>query len=77
MSAVRRSDGLIPRSIPESNEIHCCIPIGYPSDAPGPLYRKPVKKVAFWNRFGEQWPFAAEQTDNGWTAKWVATKEDE
>ena len=52
--------------IPESNEIYCCVPIGYPTDNPGPLSRKPVKKVAFLERFGEGWPFAEQQPDQGW-----------
>jgi nitroreductase len=57
--------------IPESNEIYCVVPIGYPLDKPGPLSRKPVKKVVYLERFGETWPFAAEQPDEGWTAKWI------
>lgn len=56
--------------IPESNEIYACVPIGYPTDKPGPLSRKPVRKVAYLERFGEEWPFAAEQPDEGWGAKW-------
>ncbi len=56
--------------IPESNEIYACVPIGYPTDRPGPLSRKPVKKVAYLERFGEQWPFAVEQPDEGWGSKW-------
>lgn len=52
--------------IPESNEIYCCVPIGYPTDKPGPLSRKPVRKVAYLERFGEEWPFAKEQPDEGW-----------
>jgi nitroreductase len=52
--------------IPESNEIYACVPIGYPLDRPGPLSRKPVKKVAYLERFGEPWPFAQEQPDEGW-----------
>ena len=57
-------------NVPESNEIYCCVPIGYPTDKPGPLHRKPVRKVAYWNRFGEEWRFAAEQPDEGWGSKW-------
>lgn len=56
--------------IPESNEIYCCVPIGYPKDKPGPLSRKPVKKVVYLERFGVQWPFAAEQPNEGWGSKW-------
>jgi nitroreductase len=61
--------------IPETNEIYCVVPIGYPTDKPGPLARKPVKKVAYRNRFGERWPFADEQPDDGWTSRWVNKEE--
>jgi nitroreductase len=61
-------------AIPESNEIHCLVPIGYPSDKPGPLSRKPVKKVAYWNRFGEPWPFAVDQPNEGWTSRWTGAE---
>lgn len=57
--------------VPESNEIYACVPIGYPLDKPGPLSRKPVKKVAYLERFGEPWPFAQEQSDDGWTERWA------
>ena len=56
--------------VPENNEIYCVVPIGYPTDKPGPLSRKPVKKVAYLNRFGEVWPFAQEQPDEGWGSRW-------
>jgi nitroreductase len=58
-------------AVPDSNEIYACVPIGYPTDKPGPLARKPVKKVAYLERFGEQWPFAAEQPDVGWGDRWT------
>jgi nitroreductase len=57
--------------IPETNEIYACVPIGYPTDKPGPLQRKPVKKVAYLERFGEEWPFAVEQRDEGWGDRWT------
>ena len=57
--------------VPDTNEIYCCVPIGYPTDKPGPLHRKPVRKVAFLNRFGQTWPFAVNQPDDGWTSKWT------
>lgn len=57
--------------IPVSNEIYCCVPIGYPSDKPGPVTRKPVSKVAYLERFGEQWPFATDQPERGWTDRWL------
>lgn len=61
--------------IPESNEVYCCVPMGYPTDKPGPLWRKPVKKVAYLERFGADWPFAAEQPDDGWTDRHVRGNE--
>ncbi|MEX2394669.1 MAG: nitroreductase family protein [Actinomycetota bacterium] len=57
--------------VPESNEIYCCVPIGYPTDQPGQLSRKPVKKVTYKERFGQQWPFATEQPDEGWGDRWT------
>ncbi len=61
--------------IPDSNEIYACVPIGYPTDKAGPLSRKPVKKVAYRNRFGEEWPFAKEQPDEGWGERWTSKEE--
>jgi nitroreductase len=57
--------------VPESNEIYACVPIGYPVDRPGSLSRKPVKKVAYRERFGEPWPFADKQPDEGWGDRWT------
>lgn len=57
--------------VPESNEIYACVPIGYPVDRPGPLSRKPVKNVAYLERFGEAWPFAQEQPDVGFQERWL------
>lgn len=57
--------------VPESNEIYCLVPIGYPTDRPGPVNRKPVGKVAYSERFGQPWPFAQEQPAEGWTDRWT------
>jgi nitroreductase len=57
--------------IPDNNHIYCLIPLGYPEDKQGPVRRKPVKHVVFWNRWGQRWPFAEAQPDEGWEAKWV------
>ena len=59
-------------NIPENNVIYCLLPIGYPTDRPGPVRRKPVRDVVFMERFGETWPFAAEQPDTGWQDRWVS-----
>lgn len=57
--------------IPESNQIYCLIPLGYPEARHGPVRRKPIKRVVFWNRWEQPWPFAEEQPDEGWAAKWA------
>lgn len=57
--------------IPEKNEIYCLIPLGYPTDKHGPMRRKPVKRVVFWERWDQSWPFAEEQPEEGWEGKWV------
>lgn len=57
--------------IPESNQLFCLLPIGYPTDRQGPLNRKPVKVVVYNEKFGEPWNFAAEQPDDGWTDRWI------
>ncbi|MEE9279977.1 MAG: nitroreductase family protein [Myxococcota bacterium] len=57
--------------IPENNQVFCLLPIGYPTDRHGPVRRKPVKSVAFRERFGQTWEFAGQQPDEGWQAKWI------
>jgi len=57
--------------IPENNQIYCVVPIGYPTDRPGPLGRKPVKKVVYDECFGEPWAYAETQPDNGLQDRWV------
>jgi nitroreductase len=57
--------------IPETNQMYCLIPIGYPTDKQGPLKRKPVADVVFQERFGQRWPFAEAQPPEGWQAKWI------
>jgi nitroreductase len=57
--------------IPENNEIYCLLPIGYPMDRQGPLKRKPVREVVFWEKFAQRWPFADIQPDEGWQGKWI------
>ncbi len=57
--------------IPENNEIYCLLPVGYPTDKPGPVRRKPVRDVVFMERFGQAWPFAGQQPDLGWQDRWL------
>ncbi|GBD23512.1 5,6-dimethylbenzimidazole synthase [bacterium HR29] len=57
--------------IPDTNEIFCALPLGYPSDRHGPVRRKPVKNVTFLERWGRRWPFAEAQPDEGWQGRWL------
>ncbi len=57
--------------IPDTNEIFCALPLGYPTDRHGPVRRKPAKDVAFLERWGEPWPFAEFQPEEGWQARWL------
>jgi len=57
--------------IPENNQLYAMIPMGYPSDRQGPVKRKPVREVVYMDKFGQRWPFAEHQPDEGWQAKWV------
>ncbi len=57
--------------IPENNQIYSLIPVGYPEDQHGPVRRKPVGQVAFWNHWEQAWPFAEGQPDEGWQARWA------
>jgi len=61
--------------IPESNEIFCALPLGYPSDRHGPVRRKPVKDVVFEERWGQRWAFAQAHPDEGWQARWLPAEE--
>ena len=63
-------------AIPKSNVVYCLVPLGYPSDRIGPVTRKPVKKVVYWEKFGQEWPFAAQQPDAGWQDRWLTTPKD-
>ncbi len=57
--------------IPDDEQAYCAIPMGYPAGRPGPVRRRPVRQVAFRDRWGEPWPFAEDQPDDGWTERWV------
>ncbi len=58
--------------IPEDNQVYCLVPIGYPLDSHGPVRRKPVAKVAFWNRWGQPWEYAEQQPHDGLQQKWLS-----
>jgi nitroreductase len=57
--------------IPETNQIYCLIPLGYPLDRPGPLRRRPVRDVVFVDRWEARWPFAEAQPPDGWSRRWL------
>lgn len=57
--------------VPDEYQAYCAIPVGYPEDRAGPLRRKPVRQVAFLDHWGESWPFAKKQPDDGWQSRWV------
>lgn len=61
--------------IPENNQVYCLLAIGYPTDKHGPLRRKPVKDVVYMGKWGEHWPFAEQQPENGWHDRWVPAPE--
>jgi hypothetical protein len=58
-------------AIPDNNQIYCLLPIGYPLDRHGPLGSKPVKEVAFHDKFGTRWAFADTQPNDGWPSRWL------
>ena len=53
--------------IPDDYQPYCVVPVGYPMDRHGPVRRRPVRQVAFRDRWDNPWPFAEEQSDQGWT----------
>lgn len=57
--------------IPDTNQLYCLLPVGYPTDRQGPLNRKPVKAVVYNEKFGARWAFADEQSDEGWGDRWI------
>jgi len=57
--------------IPDTNQIYCLLPIGYPTDRQGPVRRKPVTEVVYLDTFAAPWPFAAQQPAEGWQSRWV------
>lgn len=57
--------------IPQNNQVYCLLPIGYPTGRQGPVRRKPVREVVYWERFGEEWEFAAKQPEQGWQEHWI------
>ncbi len=59
--------------IPADQQVYCLIPLGYPLDRQGPVRRRPVKRVVYWNRWQQPWTFAEAQSDRGWGDRWLAS----
>lgn len=57
--------------IPDGQVPHALMPIGYPSDKIGPVGRRPVRKAASLDTWGNAWPFAEEQPEEGWRDRWI------
>ena len=57
--------------IPDDYQPYCLIPVGYPADRPGPVRRKPVRQVAYRDRWNAPWPFAEDQPEEGWLNRWT------
>ncbi len=58
--------------IPDSQQVYCLVPLGYPTDRPGPVHRKPVRQVVFQDRWQQPWPYALAQPDEGWGQRWLS-----
>lgn len=58
-------------ALPETTEIACLVPIGYPLDLPGPVRRRPVARVVYRDRWEATWPYAAAQPEAGWGDRWL------
>ncbi len=58
-------------AIPEGMQAFALMPVGYPRDKIGPVTRRPVVKHASLDKWGQQWPFAAAQPEDGLRDKWV------
>lgn len=57
--------------LPESVEIACLVPMGYPLDRPGPVRRRPVTRVVYRDRWEAAWPYAEAQPESGWGDRWL------
>jgi nitroreductase len=58
--------------IPDDYETLALLPIGFPTDRPGPV-RRPLaaRRVAFLDGWGETWPYAAEQPEDALVDRWA------
>ena len=60
-------------AIPDGQVAHALLPIGWPSDNIGPVNRRPLHKVTSLDSWGEKWPHALEQPEEGLRDRWTAT----
>lgn len=58
-------------AIPEGMQAFALLPVGYPRDNFGPVTRRPVAKHASLDSWGNEWPYAAQQPEDGMRDKWV------
>jgi nitroreductase len=58
-------------AIPEGQQAFALLPVGYPRDRMGPVGRRPVAKHASLDRWGQEWPFAKQQPEDGWRDRWL------
>ena len=59
--------------MPEEDQVYCLVPLGYPLDRHGPLRRRSVKRVVFWNRWQQPWSIAEQQPEAGWGDRWLGS----
>ena len=57
--------------IPDDQVAHALLPIGWPSDRIGPVTRRPVRKCASLDQWGQPWPYAESQPEEGLRATWI------
>lgn len=57
--------------IPEGQTAHALLPIGWPSDKIGPVNRRPVRKAASIDTWGNTWEYGANQPEEGLRDRWV------
>jgi nitroreductase len=58
--------------IPDDYETYCMLPIGFPTDKPGPVRRAlPLRRVAFMDGWNQTWEYAQAQPEQGLLDRWT------
>ncbi len=57
--------------IPDDQEAHGLLPIGWPRDRFGPVNRRPVSKVTSLDTWGNPWEYARTQPEEGLRDRWA------